>query len=231
MRNVTAGVEPHQLAGAECARVEVDRRGGVPAPGAAASARLLRTPDGSLRWFCSLIAAILSRSAFNLRPEFGPRRRRQRAVRGHPYCGSGIDAPDMRARRFCSARTCSCFTAPSLLVQPAATSRMLFLSMYRPTITARWSGGKSSTSRKTIARSLDCREIGLRGGRRQIARVDGLARRALRAIDDRVGGDAQQPGGKRRAAPLESAEVGQRLVKHLRRDVFRRIAIADAYTT
>src|SRR5262245_9727469 len=55
---------------------------------------------------------------------------------------------------------------------------------------------------------------------------DRLVTRSLRAIVQRVGGNPDQPRAERRAAPLVAWQLRQRLVKHLRRDVFRGVAVA-----
>ena len=47
------------------------------------------------------------------------------------------------------------------------------------------------------------------------------------AVDDSIGGHAEQPGEEGNAAPLEAREVGERLMKHVRGQIFRLFAVAD----
>src|SRR5262249_44812312 len=59
-------------------------------------------------------------------------------------------------------------------------------------------------------------------------RAHGLARPTLPAVDDHVRRDTDQPRAERRAAPLVLRQRGERLVEHVGRDVFRRVARAHA---
>src|SRR5262245_64577831 len=54
-----------------------------------------------------------------------------------------------------------------------------------------------------------------------------VARLALPAVGDGMGGDLEEPGGERHAAPLEARQVGQCLMEHVGGEVLRRIAVAD----
>ena len=47
------------------------------------------------------------------------------------------------------------------------------------------------------------------------------------AVDDGIGGHAEQPGTEGNAAPLETREVGERLMKHFGGQIFRLFAVAD----
>ena len=51
--------------------------------------------------------------------------------------------------------------------------------------------------------------------------ADWLPAGALPAIGDQIGRDSQQPCCKRKSAPLESLQVSQGVVKHLRGQIFR----------
>src|SRR5882724_3603466 len=52
-------------------------------------------------------------------------------------------------------------------------------------------------------------------------RLSPLSRQALPAVGDGISGDLEEPGGERDAAPLEAAEVGERLVEDLGRQILR----------
>src|SRR5580698_8242249 len=70
-------------------------------------------------------------------------------------------------------------------------------------------------------------EAGLGAEFRRI--VDGhFATVAFRAIDDRVHGDPQKPCSEGNTAPLETLQVGQRLMKHVGGKVFGGVAVTDA---
>ena len=75
---------------------------------------------------------------------------------------------------------------------------------------------------------IDVLDLGLDALFRQQVRSDRLARPPLPPVDDHVGRDPDQPRAERRAAPLVLRQRGERLVKHVGRDVFRRVAAAHA---
>src|SRR5581483_229839 len=50
----------------------------------------------------------------------------------------------------------------------------------------------------------------------------------LPAIGDCVGSDPQQPGAEGHASPLKALKIGERLVKHIRRQIFRNFAAGHA---
>src|SRR5437899_2450479 len=52
--------------------------------------------------------------------------------------------------------------------------------------------------------------------------------RAFRPVDDRVGGDPEEPRREGDAPPLEAGKVGERLVEHLGGEVLGLVAVADA---
>src|SRR6185295_11774934 len=56
----------------------------------------------------------------------------------------------------------------------------------------------------------------------------GFPLQALCAIGNRVSGDAKEPGGERRAAPLKLAQVCESLMKNMRGQLFRRGALANS---
>src|SRR5215472_12050810 len=55
-----------------------------------------------------------------------------------------------------------------------------------------------------------------------------FAKRALRAIDDSIRCNPQQPGGKGHSAPLVGLQIGERLVEHFRRYIFSGCAVVYA---
>jgi hypothetical protein len=55
-----------------------------------------------------------------------------------------------------------------------------------------------------------------------------LFRHSLPPVDDRVGGHSVQPCREGSAAPLESLDVGQRLMKHLGGQIFGLLAVVDS---
>ena len=58
--------------------------------------------------------------------------------------------------------------------------------------------------------------------------IRGVAREreTIEMVRERVGGDAKEPRRKRDAAPFEPTEIPERLLKHLRSNVLRGMAIA-----
>jgi hypothetical protein len=57
--------------------------------------------------------------------------------------------------------------------------------------------------------------------------IDLFFRGGVPAVDDGVGGHAEQPGEEGNAAPLKAREVGERLMEHFGRQVFGLFAVAN----
>src|SRR5438477_1112220 len=97
------------------------------------------------------------------------------------------------------------------------------LDDHRPLI-----GGQTIDELEYARQLIDVLDLGFSDLLGQEIRSDRLPRRPLPAIDDHVERDPDQPRAERRAAPFVLRQRGKRLVKHVGRDVFRRVAAAHA---
>ena len=134
----------------------------------------------------------------------------------------------MLFRRFSSARSWSCLTAPSDRPSAAATSRILFSSTKRSWITRRCtSGSRSICWYNAIRRSMSSssRVSGSSGGGSYASRL-----RSAPVIRQRVRGDPEQPDRQRHSTPLETRNRSQCLLEHLRRDVLSRGPVPGSAT-